>query len=123
MKVSFTGVLRLTLAMLMSSLIAGATEKAVTVTIKVNDGHGAEVAEAEIKINSPDGKIVQKIATDKSGTVRVSLDPQKYEVTVTSPGFRTFHREIVVTSEKDQKIEFSLQVGGCPPDCQMIPER
>jgi hypothetical protein len=83
-----------------------------SIKIRVEDATGGRVPGAQIKIVLPPFGLVATQTTDSTGTVSVHLSPGRYDVNVTSPGFRKATRHMDVQQGMEQTIEIVLDVGG-----------
>jgi hypothetical protein len=79
----------------------------------VQDQQGAVIAKAEISARSLDTGAIRKTVSEDNGEYRIpSLPAGAYEISVTTPGFKTEVRSgIVVTVGADVGVNFAMTVG------------
>jgi hypothetical protein len=79
--------------------------------INVSDQSSAAVPNAAVTVRNLDTGTTRNTATDSTGQIRVSqLDPGRYEVKVTAPGFSTTTQIAQVTSGGSSTLPFTLAV-------------
>ena len=108
------------LGFLSSAPLASAqqTTTAAPTTIKVTDQNGAVIPNAQVEIlpaPSPD-----KLHTGADGKLTVTLNPGAYSLSVSQPGFRKWHKSLLVQASTSQTVSVVLQIGSCPPDCMVV---
>ncbi|MGA3197535.1 MAG: carboxypeptidase regulatory-like domain-containing protein, partial [Terriglobales bacterium] len=108
------------LGFLSSATLASAqqTTTAAPTTIKVTDQNGAVIPNAQVEIlpaPSPD-----KLHTGADGKLTVTLNPGAYSLSVSQPGFRKWHKSLLVQASTSQTVSVVLQIGSCPPDCMVV---
>jgi len=84
-------------------------------TIEVRDTSGAGIPNAVVRYQRMSEMLAHKAHTDNNGRAILELDPGSYDMAVTSPGFRTWHKRLEVQGATSRSISIVLQVGGCPP--------
>ena len=79
--------------------------------INVSDQSNAAVPDAMVTVRNVDTGATRNTATDATGQIRVSqLDPGRYEVKVSHPGFATFTQIAAVTSGGSSTLPVTLTV-------------
>jgi hypothetical protein len=90
--------------------------KSALVTVKVADALGTAVRNAEVHFVERSSRVRKVQATAGTGNVTVELDSGEYELTVTSPGLKSFVMHYVeVKPGKNQQLDVALKVEDCPP--------
>jgi hypothetical protein len=89
----------------------GQTTGSITGTVK--DPSGAAIAGATVVIASPERGINRQMVTNSAGEYNESALPQgKYDVIVTSPGFKKFQAKgIVLDVAEKARVDVTMQVG------------
>jgi hypothetical protein len=105
------GLICLCLFALASDLQGQGTQSTILGT--VTDPSAAAVAGATVTIKNEGTNIERTIVTDGNGDYRVAgLEAGNYQVSVTTPGFKTFVRtKIDLNSSQIKRIDASLEVG------------
>lgn len=89
--------------------------KSAFVTIKVVDASGTAVSNAEVHFVERLSRVQKVQATDGVGNATLELHSGEYELTVTSPGFKSFAMHYVeVKPGKNQQLNVALKVQDCP---------
>src|SRR5215470_8392425 len=79
--------------------------------INVSDQSNAGIPNATVAVRNVDTGTTRNTATDVIGQIRVSqLDPGRYEVKVSHPGFSTTTQIAQVTSGGNSTLAFTLAV-------------
>jgi Carboxypeptidase regulatory-like domain len=89
--------------------------KSAFVTVKVVDASGTGVRNAEVHFVERSSRVRKVQATDGVGNATVELDSGEYELTVTSPGLKSFVMRFEVKRGKNQQLDVALRVEDCPP--------
>jgi hypothetical protein len=93
------------------------------ITGTVMDSAGAVVSGATVSIKSLGTSTVHKTASSGSGTYLVrGLEPDIYEVTVTSPSFKPFVAKVEVTVGGHVSVDAKLSVGATTTEVQVVGE-
>jgi hypothetical protein len=90
------------------------------VTLNVVDVKGAAIPHAQVKLDSAPLNLREILETDNSGSLTVNLALGKYDVSVMSPGFSIFRRQIDVQEARTQiflHIVLSVASNSCPEPC------
>jgi len=84
-----------------------------SVTGTVSDASGAVIVGAEVRLINTGTGVVQKTATDRTGSFRFLLLPSgAYALEASSPGFKTFRRDgIIVEVDRSMAVPIQLAVG------------
>jgi len=84
-----------------------------TVTGLITDPAGAVMPSAKVTIRNVDTNIPREMASDENGDYTItSLPPGKYELTVSSPGFRTaVQRNLVLQIAQVLRVDVRMEVG------------
>jgi Carboxypeptidase regulatory-like domain len=108
---------------LYSSISPQQIKSRAPISVVVTDPTGAPIPHAEVKIVSAPslGLPTQQLETNESGVLAVELQPGEYDITVHALSFRTVSRHIIAQNSVAQSVGFLLQVGGCPPGCDVVP--
>jgi hypothetical protein len=93
----------------------------VPVTITVTDPTGAVIpgqfsgvtTVAEVKLIRPSDSAQPIMLAGRNGQLAVQVEPGKYELSASFPGFKTATRQVEVTSEPNQALTIVLPIGGC----------
>jgi hypothetical protein len=85
-----------------------------SVTITVTDAAGAAIPYAQIG-GFPEAITSDFYEIDESGRFGLKLDPGRYQMSVTSPGFRRWTKRIELKEKEDQTLTVVLQTGDCTP--------
>jgi len=97
---------------------AGAQEdkKLAFVTIKVTDVSGAVMKKADVHFVEHLSRGDKVQAVDGAGDARFELAPGNYELSVTSPGFKSLVMHYVEVKPGEHKqLDIALEVQDCPP--------
>ena len=84
-----------------------------TIVGDVVDSGGGLVVGADVTVRNMGTGVARQMKTDEAGSYRVfPLNPGKYEVSVTAPGFKTqLQQNIAVDAAANVKVDFRLEVG------------
>ena len=82
-----------------ASLASQVPTKSTTLTAIVTDPTGARVPAAALHIAATDGSLTRDLTTDPTGHIELNLPPGAYTLTVTSPGFDPFFKELKLTTK------------------------
>ncbi len=98
---------------LLTSIRAYAQVSGATLTGTVSDASGAVIPNAQVSVKNVATGEVRAVTTDAAGFYTApNLLPDKYEVTVTAPGFSTEVRSgITLTVGAQQVLNITMQVG------------
>ena len=101
------------LALGASSVFAQSGGNSGTVTGTVNDGSGAVVVGAQVVIQNPVSGYKRTAVTDSTGKYVFSNLPfNPYHLTISSPGFDAYSRDVDVRSTVGVTVTDSLKAGG-----------
>jgi len=91
----------------------GAQTVSGTILGVVTDQQGAVIAKAEVSARSLDTGVIRKTISADNGEYRITSIPAgAYEISVTTPGFKTEVRSgILVTVGADVAVNFAMTVG------------
>ena len=79
--------------------------------INVSDQSSAAVPNASVTVRNVDTGTTRTVGTDEAGQIRVSqLDPGRYEVKVSHPGFTTVTQVVPVASGGSSTVAVTLEV-------------
>jgi hypothetical protein len=79
---------------------------------RVTDSSGAVVSEATVQIRENSTNTAQTVRTTPAGEYSFSLDPGKYTITVTHPGFKSYTQQnIIVDALQTFSVDVSLPIG------------
>jgi hypothetical protein len=100
------------LTLLLAAAFAAGQDTA-SLTGTVRDATGAAIVGAKIGIRNTATGIVRNLSSNSAGEyVAAALAPGKYDLTVTSPGFRKYHAEnFTLRVAQDARIDVTMQVG------------
>jgi Carboxypeptidase regulatory-like domain len=88
----------------------------VSLTVQVTDISSAVIPRAHITlIRDETTETKVEADTDENGYAGLSVKPGSYRLSVASPGFSNWHKQIDVGDAVWQKIEAELKPGSCPP--------
>jgi hypothetical protein len=73
------------------------------VAVVVTDVEGAVVAHAQVRFTAGSNSVVEA-ATDKLGQLTVELEPGSYTLSISSPGFERYTRQVGVVPVKEEQI-------------------
>jgi hypothetical protein len=91
-------------------------KKSAFVTIKVTDVSGAVLRNAEVHFVEHLSRAEKVQAIDGTGNARFELAPGDYELSVTSPGFKSLvMRDVEVKPGEHRQFDIVLKVQDCPP--------
>jgi purine nucleoside permease len=98
--------------------IAQTPAPATHLVLTIQDATGAIIPSAAIVIDRSSDELYLSGKASKEGRFSIDLPPGSYDLTVKSPGFRSFHQPVEVKAETQQQQPITLQVGsgGGPAD-------
>lgn len=99
--------------------IAVLPKQAAQVTVGVRDPSEAVIPRAKVAYKRSAGQAFHYVCADNEGRAILGLEPGKYDLRVSSPGFRTLTKRVEVSVGKNQSVKVVLQVGGCP-ECPLV---
>ncbi len=84
-----------------------------TIVGDVSDPNGGRIAGADIQVRNAATGVVRELKTSETGSFRVfPLNPGTYEVTASSPGFKTHTQQnVILDAAANVKVDFTLEVG------------
>jgi hypothetical protein len=94
----------------------------VAVVMEVKDPGNATIPGAQVELISVENATTKVLVMDRAGSAQAELEPGEYDAIVTMKAFRTLSRCVSVNADQGQKLQFVLQVGGCPPGCPVSSE-
>src|SRR5215469_16461236 len=100
------------LLLLSVSLSPGLPQKPASISGTVTDQTGAVVTGATITITNSAG-LKLTATSDGQGNYKIGdLQPGTYSITVTAPGFKTFHTDnLALTGSQELPLDVSLEAG------------
>jgi len=76
------------------------------------DPTGAPLSGAFITAAADSGRPAATVVTDQAGGFTLLLDPGKYKVTITSPGFHDTVREVTAIADRSDTVRIVLELSG-----------
>ena len=125
MKLTITGVCAVLLLLVGPPSSCGLQiegKQRVAVVIQVKDPGNGTIPGAQVELVSVENATTSVLVMDPAGSAQAELEPGEYDAIVTMEGFRTLSPRVRVNLEQGQKLQFVLEVGGCPPGCPVIAE-
>jgi hypothetical protein len=116
--------MRLSVALLLLATIARPAHAQVfgTVRVVVRDQQNLAIADAEVAISAKDSGWARTARTNADGEAVVATVPfGRYVVSVKSPGFAAFDREVQVISNAQTSIQARLDVAGVSQSVDVTP--
>lgn len=99
--------------------IAVLPKQAAQVTVGVWDPSGATIPRAKVEYKRSAGQVFHYVCADNEGRATLGLEPGKYDLRMSSPGFRTLTKRLEVSDGEIQTVKIVLRLGGCP-ECPLV---
>lgn len=88
--------------------------------IVVEDNAGVRISLARIGVRTEQRELIEEIISSKFGEAALALEPGKYDVSASAPGFDTSSQVVDLTGHNEQSIKFTLAVGNQCAGCLSI---